>query len=135
MDYSYYLKNKNKNDKEQIKEIINITRILLVALSESSTWEADILIKTCFEFMFLFKNKEIANNDKEKEENENFQYFKILEIRKNEHFGDVLMFLHQRSFLRLRVKTKKAELFFLNKEYAINISTSYPQYWKTINKK
>ena len=45
------------------------------------------------------------------------------------------MFLHQRSFLRLRVKTKKAELFFLNKEDAINISTSYPQYWKKINKK
>jgi hypothetical protein len=39
LNYSYYLKNKNKNDKEQIKEIINITRILLVALSESSTWK------------------------------------------------------------------------------------------------
>ena len=68
LNYSYYLKKKNKNDKEQIKEIINITRILLVAMIESSTWEADILIKTCFEFMFLFKNKEIENNDKEEKE-------------------------------------------------------------------
>jgi hypothetical protein len=45
------------------------------------------------------------------------------------------MFLNQRSPLCLRVKSKKAELFFLNKEDAINISTSYPQYWKKINKK
>ena len=67
LDYSYFLKNKNKNGKEQIKEIINITRILLVAMIESSMWEADILIKTCFEFMFLYKNKEIENN----KENEN----------------------------------------------------------------
>ena len=66
---------------------------------------------------------------------ENIQNFKILELRKNEHFGDILMFLNQRSPLSLKVKTKKAELFFLNKADAISISTSYPQYWKRINKK
>ena len=69
------------------------------------------------------------------EEKEKIQYFQILKIRRNEHFGDILMLLDQRSPLLLRVKSKKAELFFLNKEDAINISTSYPQYWKTINKK
>ena len=84
-------------------------------------------------FSFLNSNK--SNKDKEKEEKENFQYFKILEIRKNEHFGDILMFLNQKSILRLRVKTKTAELFFLNKEDAINISTTYPQYWKKSNKR
>ena len=66
---------------------------------------------------------------------ENLFYFRILEIRRNEHFGDILMFLNQRSPLRLKVKSKKAELFFLNKEDAINISTTYPQFWKKINKK
>ena len=84
---------------------------------------------------FLNNNTTENNTIDDKKEEENMQYYKILEIRRNEHFGDILMFLNQRSPLCLRVKTKKAELFFLNKEDAINISTSYPQYWKTINKK
>ena len=45
------------------------------------------------------------------------------------------MFLNQRSPLSLRVKTKKAELFFLNKTDAIDISTSYPTIWEKINVK
>ena len=73
------------------------------------------------------------NEDVEIEDN--VQRFRILEIRKNEHFGDILMFLNQRSPLCLKVKSKKAELFYLNKADALDISTSYPQYWKKINKK
>ena len=69
------------------------------------------------------------------ENKENIQHYRILQIRKNEHFGDILMFLNQRSPLCLKVKSKKVELFFLNKSDAINISTIYPQYWKKINKK
>jgi len=69
------------------------------------------------------------------ENKENIQHYRILQIRKNEHFGDILMFLNQRSPLCLKVKSKKAELFFLNKPDVINISTIYPQYWKKINKK
>ena len=63
------------------------------------------------------------------------KYVKILGIRKNEHFGDVLMFLEQRCPLRLRVRTKKCELFFLRKMDAIKISTSYQNIWRKINKK
>ena len=62
-------------------------------------------------------------------------YVKILGIRENEHFGDVLMFLEQRSPLRLRVRSKKCELFFLKKMDAVKISASYPNIWKRINKK
>ena len=39
--------------------------------------------------------------------NLNYVYLKILDIRKNEHFGALLMFLNKRSPLSLRVKTKK----------------------------
>ena len=62
-------------------------------------------------------------------------YVKILGIRENEHFGDVLMFLEQRSPLRVRVRSKKSELFFLKKMDAVKISTSYPNIWRRINKK
>ena len=60
---------------------------------------------------------------------------KVLCIRDNEHFGDVLMFLEERSPLQVRVKSKKCELFFLKKIDALKISTSYPHIWKRINKK
>ena len=67
--------------------------------------------------------------------NINYIHLRILDIRKNEHFGALLMFLNKRSPLTLRVKTKKAELFFLKKIDAIEISTSYPNIWKRVNKK
>ena len=62
-------------------------------------------------------------------------YVKILGIRENEHFGDVLMFLERRSPLRVRVRSKKCELFFLKKMDAVKISTSYQNIWKRINKR
>ena len=45
------------------------------------------------------------------------------------------MFLNKRSPLTLRVKTKKAELYFLKKIDAVEISTSYPNIWKRVNRK
>ena len=80
------------------------------------------------------------NKQKEKEKTEiipkkNIIYVKILWIRENEHFGDVLMFLEQRSPLRVRVRSKKCELFFLKKVDAIKISNMHQNLWKRINKK
>jgi hypothetical protein len=72
---------------------------------------------------------------KHQKTNTNNIYLRILDIRKNEHFGALLMFLNKRSPLSLRVKTKKAELFFLKKIDAVEISTSYPNIWKRVNKK
>ena len=89
--------------------------------------------QTFFQAQTIKKNFNKYNEEKEKENN--IQTFKILEIRKNEQFGDILMFLNQRSPLTLRVKSKKAELFFLNKTDAIDISTSYPSIWQKINVK
>ena len=79
-------------------------------------------------------NSKLTISDKEKEKDE-INYVRILCIRENEHFGDVMIFLEQRSPLRVRVKSRKAELFFLKKMDAIKISTSYPNIWRRINKK
>ena len=78
--------------------------------------------------------KKVSNTDKEKLKDE-IIYVRIFCIRQNEHFGDVMMFLEQRSPLRIRVKSKQAQLFFLRKMDAIKISTSYPNIWRSINKK
>ena len=44
-------------------------------------------------------------------------YVKLLEIGKSEYFGDIIMFLNQRSPLNLRVKSRKVELLFLMKTW------------------
>ena len=66
--------------------------------------------------------------------NTNCIYLKILDIRKNEHFGALLMFLNKRSPFSLRVKTKNAELYLLKKLDAVEISSNYPNIWKRVNK-
>ena len=63
------------------------------------------------------------------------QYFKIIEIRKNEHFGDILMFLNKRSPLSVRVKSRNCELFLLKKTEAVQISMDFPRIWRKIIKK
>ena len=80
-------------------------------------------------------DNENENGSEEEKKEDKFQYYRILEIQKNEHFGDILMFLNKRSPLRVKVKSRKAELFYLKKNDAIEISVSFPQIWKKINKK
>ena len=57
---------------------------------------------------------------------------KIIDLRKNEHFGDILMILNEKSPVAVKVKTKKAELFFLQKTEATEISNRYSNIWKRI---
>ena len=86
---------------------------------------------------FVGMSNNYTTNEEESEEEEIIEYqnLKILDIRKNEHFGDVLMLSNERSPLTAIVKSRKAELFYLNKKDALEISTSYPQIWTKIQKK
>jgi len=68
-------------------------------------------------------------------EDSNFQFINIINISKNESFGDVYMFLSKPSPLSLRVKSKKAELFLLRKYDASDISIRYPNIWAKFFKK
>ena len=81
-------------------------------------------------------NYNITNNVPfESEKNIQYHRLKILDIRKNEHFGDVLMFSNERSPLSAIVKSRKAELFYLNKKDANEISSNYSLIWNKIEKK
>ena len=72
LDYSFYLKEKNKNKLNQIKDITNTTRMLLSIMAESlsseSTHVIDVLARVYFEFIFLYKNSSLENtyDDKNK---------------------------------------------------------------------
>ena len=72
--------------------------------------------------------------EKKKKKKMNKPHIKLIEIRKNEHFGDIIMFLNKRSPLSLKVKSRKAELLFLMKTDAIEISVGFPKIWKKILK-
>ena len=78
---------------------------------------------------FDFKGGTITNDEG------NYQYLKILDIRKNEHFGCVFMTLNKPCPLSLQVKSKIAELYLLKKEQAVNLSKSYPNIWRKIYSK
>jgi hypothetical protein len=66
---------------------------------------------------------------------EDIRILKIIQIRKNEHFGDVLMFLNQPSPLTVRVKTKFAELFLMHKIELANIARDFPDIFRKIYSK
>ena len=79
--------------------------------------------------------KIIQELNKENQKTYEQQYVKIIEIRRNEHFGDILMFLNKRSPISVKVKTKISELFLLQKTDAVEISMSFPSIWRKIIKK
>ena len=76
-----------------------------------------------------------ANNDKIDFDESNYQFLNITNIYRNEHFGEVFIILKQPSPLFLRVKSKMANLFFLNKKSIIHLSKNYHNIWKRLFKK
>ena len=81
----------------------------------------------------FFQNYKTTLKSEKKEKN--IHFLKVLDIRKNEHFGETLMFLNERSFLYAKDRSKKAELFFLKKEEVIKVFNNFPNIWNRINKK
>jgi hypothetical protein len=64
-----------------------------------------------------------------------YQFLHILDVLKNEHFGELYMFLNKPCPLSLRVKSKKVDLYLLRKKDASNIRKDYPNIWKRIDDK
>ena len=63
------------------------------------------------------------------------QLIKILDFRKNEHFGDIHMFLQRPSPFTLRAKSRIAEILLLRKHDAIIMSKTFPNIWRRIYSK
>ena len=74
----------------------------------------------------------INTHSKKQNMKSNRKYINVINLRKNEHYGDILMILNERSPFTVKVKSKKAELFFLQKTEATEISNKYPNIWKRI---
>ena len=74
-------------------------------------------------------------NEPIKNEKGNFKYIKIIDIRKNENFGGLYMFMRRPSPLSLKVKSKFAELYLIPKKDIFEIANNYKNIWSKIHKK
>ena len=83
---------------------------------------------------FLSKKK-MKENYFQNVSNKKIKYIKLYYIHKGEQYGEISMFLNKKSSFTLKVKSQKAELLFLKKIDAIEISSNYPNIWKRANKK
>ena len=81
-------------------------------------------------YSFITLNTKITKKQEQKSNDK--KNIKIIDLRDNEHFGDVLMILNEKSPVNIKVKSKKAELLFLQKTEATEISNLYPNIWKKI---
>ena len=78
---------------------------------------------------------DFSRNDIDNYNNDNFQTIKIIDIRKNEHFGDVHLILEKPCPFTLKAKSRIVELFLLRKHDAIIISKNFPNIWRRMSDK
>ena len=78
---------------------------------------------------------DFSRNELDQSENSNFQIIKILDIRKNEYYGDIHLFLEQPSPFTLKAKSRIVELLILRKNDAIMLSKNFPNIWRRIQNK
>jgi hypothetical protein len=112
----------------------NFTNIYFIFNDKYKIIKPKVNKKVNFEEEILNSSLSSENNNNE-DNKDNIEDIKIIQIRNNEHFGDALMFLNERSPLTAKVKTKTAELLIIRKIEAIEIYSIYPNIWKRINKK
>jgi len=93
--------------------------------------------KISFSFQRGYDSEDEHKKEKTDETKEwnNFKYLKILDIRKNEHFGDVCLFLDQPAPLTLKVKSRKAKIFILKKKDALSINNIHHNIMNRIRQK
>ena len=124
------LLNDNKNFNDLKAEIDNI----ILGKHESKNFNSSLHHNK--EQSLYFGKRDDSNNDsKANNSNEEYEIMKILDVRKNEHFGEVHMFLQKPSPFTLKTKSRIAELLILRKNDAIIISKNYPNIWREIYNK
>ena len=65
----------------------------------------------------------------------NYQFINISNIFKNENYGEIFIIYNKPSPLFLRVKSKMANLFLLNKKHILYLSSNFPNIWSRLFKK
>ena len=128
--------NKNYNslkNKEIKKSSKRISTIDLLEKKNSDTSEIKTFLSR---YNTIMKEKEFEFPKIERDFDEsNYQFMNVSNIFKNENFGEVYIILNKQSPLFLRVKSKKTNLFLLNRKHILHLSENFPNIWKRLFKK
>ena len=117
----------NPKMKKSKKQIINKERSAIIPSTLGDNYTSSIANPNNNKYYIFNEDRTILAVNK--------KIIKVLDIRKNEHFGDIYMFLNKKSPVYVRVKSNKADLLLLKKLDALKISSNYPNIWKNILKK
>jgi len=94
--------------------------------------ETIIKLEGEFEKNITKNNNDISNTPKFNKNQIRIEKIKILDLRKNEHFGVYLMIHNLRSPLTLRTKTKSADLMLMSKLDVIRLSDDFSTIFEKI---
>ena len=131
---------KNNNEISQIQNMINSKKInynVLKAELDNFLLQKDTKINNSASNNVSddFGGIDFTKNEKYFNRSNNYEIIKIFDIRKNEHFGDVHMFLKRPSPFTLKTKSRIVELLLLKKNDAVSLSNNYPNIWRDIHNK
>jgi hypothetical protein len=141
---SHIFQNKKTSDFDNVKTALN-TAVKKQAnnLLNEVFDDISILDRTKYDYKNDIQQEKIIYNSPSdhlnyepiKNEKGNYKYIKILDIRKNENYGGLYIFMRRPSPLSLKVKSKFAELYLLPKKEVFNIANNYSNIWSKIHKK
>ena len=143
LNNSQLLNSKKTRDFDNAKVVLNsVVKKQVNFLLNSECEDTSILDKTANDYNRKENEKTIHHlgtdflkNEPIKNEQGNFKYIKIIDIRKNENFGGLYMFMRRPSPLSLKVKSKFVELYLLPKKDVFSIAKNYNNIWSKIHKK
>jgi len=133
---SHFISSKNVKDFDNVKFVLNdAIKKQTKFLFNSAYEDTSLLDKTTNDNINKKQSLDFLKNEPIKNEKGNYKYIKIIDIRKNEDFGGLYMFMRRPSPLSLKVKSKFAELYLLSKKDAFAIAKNYNNIWSKIYKK
>ena len=133
---SYLIPTKNVKDYDNSKFVLNtVVKRQAKYLMNSALDDISILDKTTNDNANKNEELNFLKNEPIKNEQGNYKYIKIIDIRKNENYGGLYMLMRRPSPLSLKVKSKFAELYLLPKKDAFSIAKNYNNIWSKIHKK
>ena len=142
LNNSQLIKSKKTRDFDNAKVVLNsVVKKQVNFLLNSEFDDTSILDKTSNDYNKKENEKvhhlgtDFLKNEPIKNEQGNFKYIKIIDIRKNENYGGLYMFMRRPSPLSLKVKSKFVELYLLPKKDVFSIAKNYNNIWSKIHKK
>ena len=140
------LEERTSNSKINSRKMLDFDKVKYLLNTEVKKQVNNLLNEGCEDHSILDRTKfDKKDNNKNRtitpevlrheliiDEDGNYKYIKVLDIRKNENFGGLYMFLRRPSPLSLKVRSKFVELYLLPKKDIFAIAKNHSNIWNKI---